>query len=126
VQKPQQPSCFSSFEEFVEWVGHQREGILHGHLFYDVHPVHFSPPHVTLRLSEKAPRDLSSQLQELVQKKTGDAWTIAISDEIGQPTLCETKQKAREEKQNEILQAPLVKLLIEAFPGTTLVQLEDS
>ncbi len=116
---------FSTFEHLVDWVDHQREGILHAHLLYDVHLVSFSPPHLTFRLSQKAPQNLPQQLQSLLKKKTGETWMIAISDEIGHPTLHEKVESLQEERRNTILQTPLVKMLVEAFPGTTLVQIED-
>lgn len=116
---------FSSFEDLVAWVGHQREGLLHGHLLYDAHLVAFSPFHLTLRLSPKAPRELPRQLEVLLKKQRGEAWTIAISDEIGHLTLHEKSQKASEERQAGVLKAPLVKILMDAFPGTTLIHVED-
>lgn len=109
----------------MSWVGHQREGILHGHLLYDVHLIGFSPLNLTLRLSQKAPKDLPRQLEGLLKKKRGEAWTIAISDEIGHLTLHEKDQKASEERRAEILKEPLVTLLMDALPGTTLVHVED-
>jgi len=116
---------FSSFKELVEWVSLQREGILHAHLFYDVHLVEFSPPRLTFRLSSKAPKNLPHLLESLLNKKREEVWTIAISEEMGHPTLYEDEQKAIEEHRNTILTTPLVKLLVDAFPGTTLVQIED-
>ncbi len=114
---------FSSFEDLVEWVSHQREGLLHANLLYDVHLVGFSPPALTLRLSQKAPKSLPQQLQELLKKKRGETWMIAISEEIGHPTLHEKEQAAHEERRDAILQDPLVKTLRETFPGTTLVEI---
>lgn len=102
-----------------------REGILHAHLLYDVYLVDFSPPILTIRLSETAPKDLPQQLQGFLKKTREEAWTIAISDEIGHPTLHEKDEKAQKERQNAILQAPLVKVLMETFPGTSLVKIED-
>lgn len=99
--------------------------MLQAHLLYDVHLIQFSPPTLTLRLSEKAPKTLPKQLQDLIKTKLGKQWTIAISDEIGQPTLHEKAQLALEDRRQKILQAPLVKVLMEAFPGTTLIQRED-
>lgn len=116
---------FSSFEELVDWVGHEREGNLHARLFYDVHLVTFSPPLLSLRLSQNFPKELLQHLQALLKKKTGEDWTIAISDKIGQPTLHEREQQVQEEQQNAIKETPVVKLLLEAFPGTTLVQMKD-
>ncbi len=109
----------------MAWVAHQREGILHGHLLYDIHLVAFKPFHVTLRLAQKAPRDLPHKLESLLKKERGEAWTIAISDEIGHLTLHEKNQRASEEHRAEVLKAPLVKVLMDAFPGTTLVHIED-
>lgn len=113
--------AFSSFEELVDWVSQQREGILHGHLFFDTHLIAFAPFSLTLRLSNKAPKDLPQQLELLLKKKKNEAWTIAISDEIGQPTLHEKEKKIQQDRQNVILQEPLVKMIVEAFPGTTLI-----
>lgn len=117
--------AFASFEDLVEWVSQQREGLLHGNLMYDIHLVTFSPPTLTLRLTQKAPKNLPQQLQDLLKKIRGEVWTIAISEEIGHPTLYEKEQKAREEHRETILQDPLVKTVMEAFPGTTLVEIED-
>jgi hypothetical protein len=102
-------------------VGQQREGILHGHLFYDVHLITFAPLHVTLRLGSKAPKTLPQDLERLLKKKRNEDWRIAISDEIGHPTLHEKEKQAHEEFRNSLLQAPLVKMIMEAFPGTTLL-----
>ena len=103
----------------------EREGLLHGNLLYDTHLVTFFPPILTLRLSQKAPKNLPQQLQDLLKKKRNEAWTIAISEEIGHPTLHEQEQNAHEERRELILQDPLVKTVIETFPGTTLVDIED-
>ncbi|MBA3813754.1 MAG: hypothetical protein H0X26_04585 [Alphaproteobacteria bacterium] len=113
---------FLSFEDLVDWVSHEREGILHGHLVFDTHLVCFEPPQLTLRLANKAPKDLPQKLELLLKKKKNQDWTIAISDEIGQPTLNEKEKKIQRDRQNAILQEPLVKMVIEAFPGTTLIE----
>ena len=115
----------ASFEELVDWVSHQREGMLHAHLLYDAHLVAFAPLALTLRLSPKAPKDLSQRLEALLKKTRDEVWTIAISDEIGHLTLYEKEQKAQEAHRESILQDPLVKTVMEAFPGTTLVEIED-
>lgn len=125
-EKPENTSSFSSFEELVKWVSEEREGLLHGHLLYDVHLVDFSPPILKVRLSPKAPKDLPLRLQALLKTKRNEAWTIAISDEIGHPTLQEKEQKIQEEHREAVLQDPLVKTLMEAFPGTTLMSIEDA
>ena len=109
----------------MEWVGQKREGILHAHLLYDVHLVNFAPLTLTLRLSPKAPANLPQQLGALLKKERGELWTIAISDEIGHPTLHEKAQQAQEDHRQAILQNPLVKGLMEIFPGTTLVAIEN-
>lgn len=122
---PQEQPPFSSFEDLVAWVSLEREGILHGHLFYDTHLVSFAPPCLTLRLSQKAPKNLAQQLELLLKKKKNETWTIAISDEIGHPTLHEKEETIHRDRQKAILQEPLVKMIIEAFPGTTLIDSHD-
>ncbi len=99
--------------------------MLHAHLLYDAHLVHFAPPLLTLRLSEKAPQTLPQKLQDLLKKNRNEAWTIAISEEIGHPTLHEKTQKILDERRQAILQTPLVKMVMETFPGTTLIESKD-
>ncbi len=119
-------SSFSSFKELVAWVSEEREGLLHAHLLYDVNLIDFSPPTITLRISKKAPQDLPQKLQNLIKKKKNEVWTIAISDEIGHPTLHEQEQKAQEERREAILQDPLVKTLMESFPDAILLEITDT
>lgn len=109
----------------MEWVSHQREGLLHGHLLYDVHLVTLAPFTLTLRLSQKAPKNLPQQLETLLKKNKNEVWTIAISEEIGHPTLHEKAQLVLEEQRQSILETPLVKQVMETFPGTTLVGIEE-
>jgi hypothetical protein len=81
---------------------------------------------LTLRLLSKAPKNLPVQLQDLLKRQKKEEWTIAISDEIGQPTLHEKSQHAHEEKRKLILETPLVKQVMEKFPGTVLVKIEEN
>ncbi|MBL8676843.1 MAG: hypothetical protein JNJ47_05410 [Alphaproteobacteria bacterium] len=103
----------------------QREGMLQAHLLYDVHLVEFAPPCLKLRLTERAPKSLPKQLEELLKKLRDEVWMIAISDEIGQPTLHEKEKQTTEERRQRILQIPLVEALIKTFPMTTLTHIED-
>lgn len=124
TESPEIQKDFSSFEDLVAWVSHEREGILHGHLFYDTHLVAFAPLQLSLRLSPKATKNLGQQLELLLKKKRNEIWTIAISDEIGHPTLYEKEEQIRQDRRKAILQDPLVKRVIEAFPGATLIDKE--
>ncbi|MDZ4322853.1 MAG: hypothetical protein U1A05_02050 [Alphaproteobacteria bacterium] len=119
-------SAFTSVVDLVEWVSQQREGMLQAHLLYDVHLVEFAPPCLKLRLTERAPKNLPKHLEDLLKKLRDEVWMIAISAEMGQPSLHEKEQQALEERRQRILQTPLVKTLIETFPGTTLTHIEDN
>lgn len=92
---------------------------------YDTHLITFAPGNITLRLTSRASKDLPQKLAALLKMKRGEDWTIAISDEIGHPTLHEKAQSILEKRRAEILETPIVKLLTEAFPGTTLVTIEE-
>lgn len=99
---------------------------MHGHLTHDVHLVEFQPPQLTLRLLEKAPKNLPQQIQELLKNHRNEEWMIAISEEIGQPTLYEKAQSAREARRQRILETPLVKQVMDTFPGTKLAEIEEA
>ena len=105
----------------MEWVSDQRESILHAQLLQTVHLISFAPPVLTLRLAADAPPELPHQLSALLRNKTGAPWTVAISQEMGQTTLHEKAEEASEARRAVLLNAPVVKALMTAFPGSTLI-----
>ncbi|MBI4183575.1 MAG: DNA polymerase III subunit gamma/tau [Proteobacteria bacterium] len=109
-----------SFAEMVELVREKREALLHAHLVNNVHPVSFQPGRVEFRPGEHAPRDLASRLSEALARWTGQRWVVTISRETGEPTLAERANAAEAALRRDASQHPLVRRMLEAFPGATI------
>jgi len=119
-----QPIALSSFEEVVALVSERREAVLASQLAQEVNLVRFEPGRIELRPSERAPRDLPGRLGRLLTEWTGSRWMVSVSGEEGQPTLADRKAGHEAEAREALLQEPLVKALLNAFPGASLVGLK--
>jgi DNA polymerase-3 subunit gamma/tau len=116
----------ASFREVAAFVESQREPTLHAHLLHSVHVVRFAPPVIEWRQEPDAPRDLPSRLAALLQEATGTRWTIAISAAPGEPTLAEQGNAADTARRNVAADHPLVRAILDAFPGARLESVHDA
>ncbi len=100
--------------------------VLHGHLLHSVHLVRFAPGVIELRPDQHAPRTLASDLAKLLQQETGTRWTIALSQAEGEATIGVQARAAETARRNEAAEHPLVKAIMDAFPGATIASVNDS
>jgi len=63
-------------------------------------------------------RELPAALKEL----TGQAWKVETRDTGGEPTLHEQELAAEEHAKQQVLDAPVVRAALEAFPGAELAR----
>ncbi len=103
-----------------------RDPTLHSHLRHSVHLVRFQPGVIELRPEPVAPRDLAPRLGALLLAETGKRWTIALSTAPGEPTLGEQEQSADTKRRHAAAEHPLVRAILEAFPGATIAAVRDS
>ena len=52
---------------------------------------------------------------------TGVRWTVSISNEAGAPTLAEQKKSAKAARIESVMQAPMVRAVLDRFPGAEIV-----
>ena len=116
----------ASFRDVAMLASEQREALLHGHLVHSVHLVRFAPPVIELRPQGDAPRDLASRLAAMLQEVTGQRWTIALSTAPGEPTLAEQGMAADSARRGLAAEHPLVRAILEAFPGAKIDSVRDS
>jgi len=114
-----------SFRDVVALVAERREAMLHAHLVHSVHLVRFAPPVIELRPQPDAPRDLASKLAALLTDATGTRWTIALSAAEGTPTLADQGSAADLARRSAAADHPLVRAIMEAFPGARIDQVHD-
>ncbi len=126
VSAPDAAPRLASFREVVALVADRREPTLHGHLLHSAHLVRFAPPVIELRTQPEAPRDLAPRLAKLLLEATGTRWTIALSAAPGEPTLAEQGSTADSARRATAADHPLVRAILEAFPGARIEQVVDA
>lgn len=109
-----------SFLEVIELFDKHREALLRSHLYGHVHLVHFEPGRIEFRPAVGAPRDLANRLGKLLGEWTDMRWVVSISGEEGAPTLREEAEARALSLRNEAAQHPLVRAVLEAFPGARI------
>ena len=119
------------FRDVAQLASTKREAMLHASLLHQVHLVRFAPhPEggglIELRPEPDAPRNLAPTLAKLLLDATGERWTIALSREQGEPTLAEQGQAADTARRSAAADHPLVRAILEAFPGATIDKVNDS
>ncbi|MBT4769132.1 MAG: DNA polymerase III subunit gamma/tau, partial [Rhodospirillaceae bacterium] len=114
-----------SFDEVVALAEHHQEVRLRASLVGDVHLVHFEPGRIEFRPGAHASAKLAGELARKLMEWTGTRWGVSISQEPGAPSLREQRAALETARREEAMGAPLVKTVIEAFPGAEIIRVED-
>ncbi len=122
---PQNGPVLNNFRDVVALVAGQLP-VLHGHLLHNVHLIRFAPGIIELRPEPHAPRDLAPALARLLLEATGTRWTIALSQAGGEPTLAAQAQAADLARRGAAADHPLVRAILDAFPGASIDRVTDS
>ena len=110
----------ATFPALLEMLQRAKEPILYSTILQDIHLVSYSPGSMTVRLSNMAAKTLPTQLRQVLEKMTGQPWIIDVAMEGGDPTYAEQKKFEHDEKVKISQEHPLVKSLVESFPGATV------
>jgi DNA polymerase-3 subunit gamma/tau len=123
---PSTAPVLANFRDVAALVKQQREAMLHAHLLHSTHLVRFAPPVIELRTEPEAPRDLAPKLAALLSNATGERWTIALSAAMGEPTLAAQGNAADAVRREEAADHPLIRAIMQAFPGARIDQVSDT
>jgi DNA polymerase III subunit gamma/tau len=94
-------------------------------LEHNVHLVHLEQGRIEIRPTPRAPRTLANDLQTKLTAITGERWTVSISNQPGAPTLAEQKQAAKTARHEAAAQEPMVRAVLDRFPGAEIVAVRD-
>lgn len=109
----------ATFRDMVETLEARGRRHLAQQLHDNARPIIYAPPELVLSLKgPMATRDLAAALKEA----TGQSWQVRTEDEGGEPTLQEQEQSAEKAREQSVLETPLVKAALEAFPGAELAR----
>ena len=73
-----------------------------------------------------APRTLASDLAQKLKDWTGTRWVVTLARDGGMPTLSEQKKSARAARLESVMQEPLVRAVLDRFPGAEVVAVRDA
>ncbi|HVH80658.1 MAG TPA: DNA polymerase III subunit gamma/tau [Stellaceae bacterium] len=114
-----------SFAEVLSLFEKHGEVITRAQLRSQVHLVAFEPGRIEFRPADAAPRDLSNRLIQRLGEWTGARWAVVVSQAEGAPTLEQQEQSRDSEMKSQVAQHPLVRAVLEAFPGATIAAVRE-
>jgi DNA polymerase-3 subunit gamma/tau len=117
--------ALKSFDDVVARAKAERDRLLVFALERHVRPVRFEPGQIEIALTPEAARDLPQTLMAALKSWTGERWMVAVSAaEVGE-TVHETRTKSRAALFEEVSADPLVKRVMEKFPGAEIVAVRE-
>ncbi|WP_032112682.1 DNA polymerase III subunit gamma/tau [Candidatus Paracaedibacter symbiosus] len=116
---PLQQAAPISFEGVLSIVASARQPLLYSYLMQDVHLVSFAPYKIELRLNERAPKTLATELEALLLRTTGEKWQVALSGETGQATVADQNIQRKQQLEVDSLNHPVVQEILAAFPNAS-------
>ncbi|MGH6876618.1 MAG: DNA polymerase III subunit gamma/tau, partial [Rhizomicrobium sp.] len=90
-----------------------------------LHLVRFEPGQIEFRPAAGAPRTLAGDLAQKLKEWTGARWVVTVAREGGESTLAEQRKAARAQKLEQVAQAPMVRAVLDRFPGAEIVAVRD-
>ncbi len=98
----------------------RKEGRLLADLVNNVHLIAFEPGRIEFRPAPRAPDDLAGRLAAFLMEETGMRWMVSVGNGQGLPTIAETRLAAKDAEKAEAAGHPMVRAVMDSFPGATL------
>jgi DNA polymerase-3 subunit gamma/tau len=115
----------STFEELVALAAQKRDLQIKAALERDVRPVCCEDGRLEIALESGAGRTLVNDLSRKLQQWTGRRWMVIVSAEPGAATLKAQADARRAELETGVRADPLVKAVLERFPGAEIVDVRS-
>jgi DNA polymerase-3 subunit gamma/tau len=109
-----------TFLEVAELAGEKGEAILRANIINNVHLVSFEPGRIEVGLGQHAKKEFPYQMARFLSETTSMRWVVTVSNQAGDLPL---QQQWDQDKGAERVNAaghPLVKAVLDAFPGATV------
>ena len=94
--------------------------VLKAQLINNVRPVHFEPGRIEFSLEDGAPQEIVGDLAKFLHAETGERWMVSLSNQPGEQTAAQKANAETAEEKAAIAETPLVKSILETFPGATI------
>jgi DNA polymerase III subunit gamma/tau len=116
---------FRRLEDLAAFASQKGAPVLKVHIENDMHLLRLEPGQIEFRPSERAPRTLAADLAQKLKEWTGVRWVVSVSREGGAPTIAESRRAAAQAKLDSVAQEPLVRAVLDRFPGAEIVRVTD-
>jgi DNA polymerase-3 subunit gamma/tau len=113
--------AINSFAELVALAAEKRDISTKLALERDVRLVHCEDGQLEIALEPSAAKTFVHDLQRKLTVWTGKRWIVVVSQQPGASTLREQAERQREEVERGVAADPLVKAVLERFPGAKIV-----
>jgi len=113
--------ALNTFAEIVALAAEKRDIGTKLALERDVRLVRCEDGQLEIALEPSAAKTFVHELPRKLSAWTGKRWIVAVSQERGAPTLREQAEREREEVERGVAADPLVKAVLERFPGAKIV-----
>jgi DNA polymerase-3 subunit gamma/tau len=124
-----QNQVMKGLEDIALLASQNHAPVLKVHIENDIHLVRLETANgmgrLEFRPSSRAPRTLAGDLQQKLRDWTGLRWSVSVTSEGGAPTLAEQKKNAKAARIESVMQAPMVRAVLDRFPGAEIVAVRD-
>jgi DNA polymerase-3 subunit gamma/tau len=114
-----------SYDDVIARAREERDRLLVFELERHVRPVRFEPGRIEIALTSDAEPDLPQRLGQVLKAWTGERWMVAVSASEAAETVHESRQKSRAALMQEVEADPLVRRVLERFPGAEIVSVRE-
>ena len=106
--------------EVAELAGEKGEAILRANIINNVHLVSFEPGRIEVGLGQHAKKELPYEMAKFLSETTSMRWVVTVSNQAGDPPLQQQWDLGKAAECVNAAGHPLVKAVLEAFPGATV------
>ena len=113
----------NNFNELVELFNKKGEPILY-HQLRDTNLVHFEQGALSLTHCNTLPKDFTKNIQRLLNQWTQQNWLVTLTAEAGKTTIKKEEEDKKEQEKQAIASHPVVKEVLDTFPGASVLNIE--
>ena len=124
VSEVKQPVALTNLQAIADLAAERREVLLQAFLLQHVRLVRLEPGLIEFDAGENADGEMIQRLRAFLKEETGDVWQVSVVSGRGAPTLDEQAATDKEAAKAEAACHPLVKSVLETFPGASVVDVE--
>jgi DNA polymerase-3 subunit gamma/tau len=118
----QHPADFTALLKLLGATGHV---LLESTLHDVMRVVEYAPPKLAYQLAGSVMPGFEALLRDALMQATGERWDLEAREGDAPPTLLEAQRAAEEAARQEILDSPLVKAALAAFPDAEVLPIEE-